>query len=100
MAVAAVLICSSHMADIRVEPIEDDAYRVTVEEPGSSSTHEVTVPGEQVARFPEVATAELIEASFRFLLDREPKESIMSRFDLGVIPRFFPEYESRLGDYL
>lgn len=90
----------SYMADIQVQAIEEGAYRVTVEESGSTSTHEVTLPAEQVAQFAEVAAEELIEASFRFLLEREPKESIMSRFDLGVIPRFFPEYESRLGDYL
>jgi hypothetical protein len=88
------------MADIKVEPIDEGAYRVTVEESGFSSTHEVTVPEEQAARYPDLATEQLIEASFRFLLDREPKESIMSRFDIGVIPRYFPEYESRLGDYL
>lgn len=88
------------MTAIEVEATEDGVYRVTIGEVGSSSTHEVTVPEEVAARYPEVVTEELIEASVRFLLDREPKESIMSRFDLGVIPRYFPEYESRLGDYL
>jgi len=43
---------------------------------------------------------ELIEASFRFLLDREPKESILGRFGLGVISQYFPDYPSRIGDYL
>ena len=42
----------------------------------------------------------LIEASFEFLLDREPKESILSRFDLPVINRYFPEYERKIGEYL
>lgn len=42
----------------------------------------------------------LIEAAFRFLLDREPKESILSRFDISVISRYFPEFESVLPRYI
>jgi hypothetical protein len=34
-----------------------------------------------------------LEAAFRFLLDREPKESILGRFDVTVISRYFPEFE-------
>ncbi len=50
----------------------------------------------------EVADVErLVEASFRFLLERESKESILRRFDLSVIRRYFPEYpdeiERRVG---
>jgi hypothetical protein len=30
---------------------------------------------------------------FAFLLEREPKESILSSFDVGVIGRYFPEFE-------
>lgn len=88
------------MAEITVEPIGNDAYRVTVEQAGSTSTHEVTVSGDEAAKRPGVATEELIGASFRFLLDREPREAILRRFDLGVISRYFPEYEARFGEYL
>jgi hypothetical protein len=35
---------------------------------------------------------ELVEASFRFLLEREPKESILPRFKLSDIERYFPDY--------
>jgi hypothetical protein len=41
-----------------------------------------------------------IEAAFRFLLDREPKESILGRFDVTVISRYFPEFERELRRYL
>jgi hypothetical protein len=30
------------------------------------------------------------------LLEREPKESILTRFDLSVIGRYFPEYEREI----
>ena len=48
------------------------------------------------AQPPEV----VIGAVFRFLLDREPKESILGSFDVEVVPRYFPEFEERLGGYI
>ena len=41
-----------------------------------------------------------LEAAFRFLLDREPKESILGCFDVTVISRYFPEFERALPRYL
>ncbi len=61
---------------------------------GSSTEHEVTVSRVDWERFggrhrtPEA----LVEDSFRFLLDREPKEQILGSFGLGQIPQFFPSY--------
>lgn len=89
------------MAQIEIEPIGDSRYRVVVDEDGSRSSHEVTVHGDDLERLGGGRSADdLIEASFRFLLEREPKESIMGRFDLSVISRYFPEYPDRIGDYL
>jgi len=39
---------------------------------------------------------ELVRHSFEFLLEREPKESILGRFDLSVIGRYFPEFEREI----
>ena len=44
----------------------------------------------------KVDEAELVRASFEFLLEREAKESILTRFDLPVIGRYFPEYEPEI----
>ena len=41
-----------------------------------------------------------LEAAFRFLLDREPKESILGQFDVKVISSYFPEFERELARYL
>jgi hypothetical protein len=38
----------------------------------------------------------LVEASFAFLLEREPPGSILRDFDLRTIGRYFPEYESEI----
>ncbi|HEX6655224.1 MAG TPA: hypothetical protein VF153_03330 [Candidatus Limnocylindria bacterium] len=46
---------------------------------------------------PEAAEpAETVEASFRFLLEREPRESILRSFELPAIGGYFPEYESEI----
>ena len=39
---------------------------------------------------------ELVVDSFKFLLDREPKEAILREFNLKEIKRFFPEYEKEI----
>jgi len=82
------------MAEIRVTPRGENLYRVTVREGGSESSHEVTVTPEDVSRYAGegVSAEELVEASFEFLLERESKESILARFELPVIERYFPEY--------
>ena len=41
---------------------------------------------------PGASPEALLEASFEFLLARESKESILRRFELPVIERYFPEY--------
>jgi hypothetical protein len=51
-----------------------------------------------VARYAPGATPErLLEASFEFLLEREPKEAILPRFELPIIERYFPEYASTIA---
>ena len=42
----------------------------------------------------------LLDAAFRFLLDREPKESILSAFDMRVVRRYFPEFDDAFPRYL
>ena len=46
---------------------------------------------------PGVDAKELVRESFRFLLEREPPESILSRFDLPVIERYFPNYRGEIA---
>jgi hypothetical protein len=77
-------------------------FEVTVTEGSSESRHHVTMAKAQCDRLtagkhtPEAC----IGAAFRFLLDREAKESILGRFDVSVIPRYFPEFERELPRYL
>jgi hypothetical protein len=78
---------------VSVESSGGDVYRVIVTQGHSKTTHEVTVTADDVAGYAPGSTPErLLEASFRFLLEREPASSILSRFALPVIERYFPEY--------
>lgn len=81
------------MAQITVRHLQGPEYDVLVEEEGSSTGHTVTVWPSDIARYaPESTPEELIEASFRFVLEREPKEAILRSFELPVIERYFPDY--------
>ena len=87
--------------DIEVTELDGETFRVAVSDGGSATTHEVIVTESAVSRLGGGASAvQLVRASFAFLLDREPKESIMARFDLPVIGEYFPEYGSMIGRYL
>lgn len=89
------------MANIEVQEISADLFEVTVSEGSASTTHWVEATPPAVERYaPGSGAAELVRASFRFLLDREPKESILGRFDLPTIERYFPSYPAEIGGYL
>ena len=85
-------------AKIEVEKVDASHFRVRVIEAGSESTHQVTLDPKDYARLAggTIEPEELIRKSFEFLLEREPKGSILSRFDLSVISRYFPEYEREI----
>ncbi len=83
----------------RTEPL---TFQVLVREGKGETRHEVTMARETFDRLArgKHEPAALIEAAFRFLLEREPKESILARFDVDVISRYFPEFERELPRYL
>ncbi len=85
------------MTEILVTPLGSDLYRVEVKEGGAASVHDVTVAPDDLTTFGRGRTAaRLLEESFRFLLEREPKEAILPRFDLPVIARYFPDYPTEI----
>ncbi len=64
-----------------------------------ATEHQVTVSPDELERFAPAASepGNLVERSFRFLLEREPNESILRRFALTDIERYFPEYPAAIG---
>lgn len=78
-----------------------NAFSVTVREDKGETRHAVTLKDNDHVRLAAGSSAEdCIKAAFGFLLDREPKESILPRFDLMLIARYFPEFERELPNYL
>ena len=85
------------MAEITVHPLGGGRHAVHVEESGSSTEHEVTVSPAEMGRLGAGRTPEaLVRACFEFLLEREPKESILRSFEISEIGRYFPEFEREI----
>jgi hypothetical protein len=82
------------------DPLE---FEVTVREGKGETRHHVTMSRQTCERLTAAgkhAPERCLEAAFRFLLDREPKESILGRFDVTLISRYFPDFERDLPRYL
>jgi hypothetical protein len=74
---------------------EGAGYRCAadVSDATGTSHHVVRVSAKDFERWSRGRSAEkLVADSFGFLLEREPKESILREFDLSVIKRYFPDY--------
>lgn len=70
-------------------------FQVTLGTDSDTTSHTVTLNQKYWEKLTsaKMTPAELINKSFLFLLKREPKESILSSFDLSLINTYFPEYE-------
>jgi hypothetical protein len=77
-------------------------FEVVIREGEGETRHHVTMSRQMCDRLAagKHTPERCLEAAFRFLLDREPKESILRRFDVTVISRYFPEFERELPCYL
>jgi hypothetical protein len=82
-----------------------DGHRcsVRVGDDAGATHHEVRVRQSDLGGFgfDAVRPEDLVRESFQFLLEREPREEILSRFELMDIARYFREYpieiRKRLG---
>jgi hypothetical protein len=74
---------------------------VVVRDADGEPRHRVTMARDTYQRLTGgTCTPEQCEAAFAFLLEREPRESILRSFDLTVISRYFPEFECEFPRYL
>lgn len=82
---------------IKVKPKNENKFEVMVKE-DSQTNHLVTLSSEYYQKLTQgkISKEKLIEKSFEFLLEKEPKESILSSFDLTVIKNYFPKYEDEM----
>jgi hypothetical protein len=87
------------MSEIEVVRVEDELFRVKVRDGGGQTHHDVTVATADLERLggPYDSPEDFVRACFAFLLEREPKESILRVFDLRDISRYFPEFEREIA---
>ena len=78
---------------IEVNKRTEEEFTVTLTEEGKTK-YIVTLDDEYYKDLTgeRISKEELIKKSFKFLLKRERKESILSRFNLNVINSYFPEF--------
>ena len=83
---------------IKVKKKNKQEFIVTIEEKDSISEHEIILDDRYYQNLTDgkITREELIKKSFEFLLEREHKESILSKFNLRVIKNYFPEFEEKL----
>jgi hypothetical protein len=92
----------STLPTVLVARQSDGNFAVRVRNGKSETSHVVAVPSELETELglESTSTEALVRASFAFLLDREPASSILPKFSLDVIPRYFPEYRREIQSYL
>lgn len=81
--------------DVEVLPAADGwLCYVTLADNDGRSEHRVTVSWADLERYAPGASdpAALVRRSFEFLLDREPRGSILRAFELPVIERYFRDF--------
>ena len=82
---------------VSIKKRTDDVFQVTVAD-SMTTTHEVTVNDQSLTDLADdkVTKEQLLEFSFNFLLDREPNTSILSKFDINVISKYFSDYRDEV----
>ena len=81
---------------VRCSPTAD-GWACQVGLTGDAAGYEVTVDRETLDDLaPGVTPETLVEESFRFLLEREPADAILRRFELPIIGRYFADYPDEI----
>ncbi len=94
------------MADIDVQSETEGAnnwsYQVRVTEGDDGHDYRVTLSWSDYDLWSRgrVAPQRVVQAAFRYLLEREPASSILSKFDCSIIRRYFPEVDRELPGLL
>jgi hypothetical protein len=77
---------------------------VTIDDGRGTTAHDVTVSTEDATNLAAAADAadveRLVYETTTFLLEREPKESILRKFDITVVSRYFPDFEPEIRSRL
>lgn len=80
--------------NIQIKKLSDNIFAVALLNDEETHSFTVEMP-EEYKKFSNTSE-DLIEKSFRFLLEREPVSSILREFSLSDIQKYFPEYKDEI----
>ena len=80
--------------ELLITELSKDKFEITVNA-DRITKHVVSVTDQMLLNLTnnKISKEELLNFSFNFLLEREPNTSILSKFDIIVISKYFPEIE-------
>jgi hypothetical protein len=86
--------------ELLITELSKDKFEITVNA-DQITKHVVSVTDQMLFNLAKnkISKEELLNFSFNFLLEREPNTSILSKFDIIVISKYFPEYISKVENY-
>ena len=86
--------------ELLITGLSKDKFEITVNA-DQITKHVVSVTDQMLLSLTKnkISKEELLNFSFNFLLEREPNTSILSKFDIIVISKYFPEYISKVENY-
>jgi hypothetical protein len=86
---------------MQVTRVKEETFEVSLEGP-PQTRHLVRLSDDYYQKLTQgrVSRDALITRSFEFLLERESNASILRSFDLPLIGRYFPEFESEIAKRL
>jgi hypothetical protein len=86
--------------EVHCQPASDGwSCRVRLGSAAHATLYQVSVSRVELATYAPGAAepSELVATSFAYLLEREPRGSILRRFSLGTIERYFPAYRAEIA---
>ena len=86
--------------ELLITELSMDKFEITVKA-DQLTKHVVTVTDQMLFNLTnnKISKEELLNFSFNFLLEREANTSILSKFDIIVISKYFPEYITKVENY-
>ena len=86
--------------ELLITELSKDKFEITVNA-DQLTKHVVSVTDQMLLNLTnnKISKEELLNFSFNFLLEKEPNTSILSKFDIIVISKYFPEYISKVENY-
>ena len=85
--------------ELLITELSKDKFEITVNA-DQLTKHVVSLTDQMLLNLTnnKISKEELLNFSFNFLLEREPNTSILSKFDIIVISKYFPEYTNKVRD--